>query len=64
MVTKFAMGPNPRFRQRKLVFRSLKVADLSEEAVAALTGVRMDPRHDHLNALMDDQDRLGSTSNP
>ncbi|MEW6598921.1 MAG: type II toxin-antitoxin system Phd/YefM family antitoxin [Pseudomonadota bacterium] len=41
-------------RLKSLATRALKVADLSEEAVAALTEVRMDPRHDHLNALMED----------
>lgn len=41
-------------RLKSLATRALKLADLSEEAIAALVDAQMDPRHDHLNALMDD----------
>lgn len=47
-----------------LATRARRLADHSEEALAALTDAQMDPRHDHLNALMDDGDQSGSTSNP
>ena len=41
-------------RLKAMATRSLWVNELSDEAVQALGEARMDPRHDHLNALMDD----------
>jgi PHD/YefM family antitoxin component YafN of YafNO toxin-antitoxin module len=41
-------------RLKSLATRALKVAELSDEAAHALAEARMDARHDHLNALMDD----------
>jgi hypothetical protein len=41
-------------RLKSLATRALKVSELPEEAVAALAEARMDARHDHLNALLDD----------
>lgn len=35
--------------------RSVLAEDFTDEMVAALEGSRVDPRHDHLNALMDDK---------
>ena len=34
--------------------RALRVQDLSDEAAMALEQAEMDPRHAHLDALMDD----------
>ncbi len=39
-----------RFRAQR---HSFATADLSAETVAAISGTKMDPRHDHLNALLD-----------
>ena len=33
--------------------RALWVSELSDEAIAALSQARVDPRHDHLDALLD-----------
>ena len=33
--------------------RNFATADLSDEEVKAITSSRMDPRHDHLNELLD-----------
>ena len=41
-------------RLKGLETRALWVSELSDEAIAALTEARVDPRHDHLDALMDD----------
>jgi len=41
-------------RLKGLATRALRVQDLPDEAIQALEDARMDPRHDHLNALMDD----------
>lgn len=41
-------------RLKSLATRALRVEDLSDEAVAALEAAEMDPRHEPLNALMDD----------
>ncbi len=41
-------------RLKSLATRALWVSELSDEAVAALADARVDPRHDHLDALMDD----------
>jgi PHD/YefM family antitoxin component YafN of YafNO toxin-antitoxin module len=41
-------------RLKGLATRALWVSELSDEAVAALAEARVDPRHDHLDALMDD----------
>jgi PHD/YefM family antitoxin component YafN of YafNO toxin-antitoxin module len=41
-------------RLKGLATRALRLADLSDESVAALSEARMDSRHDHLNSLMDD----------
>jgi PHD/YefM family antitoxin component YafN of YafNO toxin-antitoxin module len=41
-------------RLKGLATRALWVSELSEEAVAALAEAQVDPRHDHLDALMDD----------
>ncbi len=35
--------------------RSFALIDLSDEQAAALAASRMDSRHDHLNALLDDE---------
>jgi hypothetical protein len=41
-------------RLKGLATRALWVHELSDEAVAALEAARVDPRHDHLNTLMDE----------
>ena len=41
-------------RLKGLATRALWVSELSDEAIAALAEARVDPRHDHLDALMDD----------
>jgi PHD/YefM family antitoxin component YafN of YafNO toxin-antitoxin module len=41
-------------RLRALATRALWVSELSEEAIAALAQARVDPRHDHLDALLDE----------
>jgi hypothetical protein len=41
------------FMRFKAQRRSFATADLSEEEVRAIAESRMDPRHDHLNALLD-----------
>lgn len=41
-------------RLKSLATRALPIEALSEEAFAALNDATMDPRHDHLNGLMDD----------
>ena len=41
-------------RLKGLETRALWAHEMSDEAVAALRNARMDPRHDHLNVLMDD----------
>ncbi len=41
-------------RLKSLATRALWVSELSDEAIAALVDARVDPRHDHLDALMDD----------
>lgn len=43
-----------RFRSRR---RSFATRDLSGEKIAAIAAARVDPRHDSLNALMDDEPR-------
>lgn len=41
-------------RLKGLATRALWVSELSDDAIAALVDARVDPRHDHLDALMDD----------
>jgi hypothetical protein len=41
-------------RLKGLATRALWVSELSDDAIAALRDARVDPRHDHLDALMDD----------
>jgi PHD/YefM family antitoxin component YafN of YafNO toxin-antitoxin module len=41
-------------RLKALATRALWASELSPEALEALAESRMDPRHDHLNALLDD----------
>jgi hypothetical protein len=41
-------------RRLKGMRRSFDIADLSDEEFAVITSARMDKRHDHLNALLDD----------
>jgi hypothetical protein len=41
-------------RLKALATRALWVADLSDDAISALSEARVDPRHDDLDALMDD----------
>ena len=41
-------------RLKSLATRALWVSDLSDEAIEALSNARVDPRHDHLDALLDD----------
>jgi hypothetical protein len=41
-------------RLKGLATHALWVSELSDEAIAALAQARVDPRHDHLDALMDD----------
>jgi hypothetical protein len=40
-----------RFRAQR---RSFATVDLPEDKVRAIAATRMDPRHDHLDALLDD----------
>jgi len=39
-----------RFKAQR---RTFATAELSDEKAAAIAAVRMDPRHEHLNALLD-----------
>jgi hypothetical protein len=39
-----------RFRAQR---RSFATVDLAEDKVRAVAATKMDPRHDHLNALLD-----------
>ncbi|CAN5231573.1 hypothetical protein BH11PSE2_BH11PSE2_21520 [soil metagenome] len=41
-------------RLKSMATRSLWAHEISAEALTALAQARVDPRHDHLNALMDD----------
>jgi hypothetical protein len=41
-----------RFRSQR---RAFAMVDLTDEEIQALAASRMDPRHDHLNALLDDE---------
>lgn len=41
-----------RFQSRR---RSFATVDLDDATIAAIEASEMDPRHDHLNALLDDQ---------
>jgi hypothetical protein len=41
-------------RLKSLATRALRVEDLSNEVIAALEHAEVDPRHAHLDALMDD----------
>ena len=41
-----------QFRSRR---RSFAMDEISDEKRAAIAASRMDPRHDHLNALLDDE---------
>lgn len=43
------------FKRFKGSQRSFATVDLSQEAADAITASRMDARHDHLNALLDDE---------
>lgn len=43
------------FLRFKSYRRSFATRDLPEEKAAAILAGRMDPRHDHLNALMDEE---------
>lgn len=42
-------------RLRALERRAYRVADLPRELADAIASSNMDPRHDHLNALLDDK---------
>ena len=42
------------FKQYKGSRRSFATVDLSEAEAAAIAAARMDPRHNHLNALLDE----------
>ncbi len=41
-------------RLKERARRAYHISELPEETVAALAEARMDPAHDHLNALLDD----------
>ena len=41
-------------RLKRHATRALWAHELSDETLKALEGVEMDPRHDHLNSLMED----------
>ena len=41
-------------RLKSMQTRAFWTRELSAETLAAIAGARMDPRHDHLDALMDD----------
>jgi hypothetical protein len=54
-VTGYFIGPDDyeefrRFREQR---QSFATAELSDEKVRAIAGSRMDPRHAHLDALLD-----------
>ena len=54
-VTGYFVGPDDyeefqRFREQR---RSFATEGLSDEKIAAIAGSRMDPRHAHLDALLD-----------
>jgi hypothetical protein len=56
-VTGYFVGPDDyeafkRFRDRR---RSFATAELSEDQIKAIAESRMDPRHDHLDALLDSE---------
>jgi prevent-host-death family protein len=42
-------------RYKSMVQRSFATEDLPDEDVKAIAAGRMSPRHDHLNALLDDE---------
>lgn len=44
------------FKRFKESRRSFATADLPEEKARAISASRMDPRHDHLNAMLDEQE--------
>ena len=53
-VTGYFVGPDDyeefkRFRQQR---HSFATAELSEDRIKAISESKMDPRHDHLNALL------------
>lgn len=41
-------------RLKERARRAYHISELPEETIAALAEARMDPAHDHLNALLDD----------
>ena len=54
-ITGYFVGPDEyeelkRFREQR---RSFATEELSEETIKAIAGSRMDPRHAHLDALLD-----------
>ncbi|MSO99868.1 MAG: type II toxin-antitoxin system Phd/YefM family antitoxin [Acetobacteraceae bacterium] len=46
-------------RIKALVGKSLAVADLTEQEIDLITSGHMDPEHDHLNALLDEDTAAG-----
>ena len=56
-ITGYFVAPNEYedFLRFKNYRRSFDTRELSEEKIAAIAASRVDPRHDHLNALMDDE---------
>ena len=56
-ITGYFVAPNEYedFLRFKNYRRSFDTRELSEEKIAAIAASRVDPRHDHLNALMDEE---------
>jgi hypothetical protein len=54
-ITGYFVGPDEyeEFRRFRESRRSFATAELSEEKVEAIRGARMDPRHAHLDKLLD-----------
>jgi PHD/YefM family antitoxin component YafN of YafNO toxin-antitoxin module len=43
------------YRHYRTQRRAFRAEDLSDEDIIAIANTHMDPRHDHLNALLDDE---------
>jgi uncharacterized protein (DUF1786 family) len=54
-VTGYFIGPDDyeEFKRFRAQRHSFATAELSDEKIAAIAGARMDPRHAHLDALLD-----------
>jgi hypothetical protein len=55
-ITGYFIGPDEyeAFQRYKYRPRSVRTVDLSDEEMQRILESRMDPRHDHLNSLLDE----------